>query len=103
MIGGLIIIAAAGRWEARIGIPGSKHIYLGLHDDEDSAARAYDSALVRPRFLASCKAQAVHSSLSPLLAATLCMCVIDHTSICIYHAALRQAMATSTLQCGRCG
>ena len=35
-----------GRWEARIGIPGSKHIYLGLHDDEDSAAKAYDSALV---------------------------------------------------------
>ena len=36
----------AGRWEARIGIPGSKHIYLGLHNDENGAARAYDSALV---------------------------------------------------------
>ena len=36
----------AGRWEARIGIPGSKHIYLGLHNSEDSAAKAYDSALV---------------------------------------------------------
>ena len=36
-----------GRWEARIGMPGSKHIYLGLFDDEASAARAYDRALVR--------------------------------------------------------
>ena len=40
-----------GRWEARIGIPGSKHIYLGLHSDEDGAARAYDGALV---LLTSC-------------------------------------------------
>lgn len=39
-------ILHAGRWEARIGIPSSKHIYLGLHCDEDTAARAYDSALV---------------------------------------------------------
>lgn len=39
----------AGRWEARIGIPGSKHIYLGLFEAEQDAARAYDSALVRLR------------------------------------------------------
>ncbi len=25
---------AAGRWEARIGIPGSRHIYLGLYNEE---------------------------------------------------------------------
>ena len=39
----------AGRWEARIGIPGSKHIYLGLFNLEKGAAQAYDCALVRLR------------------------------------------------------
>ena len=39
--------ACAGRWEARIGIPGSKHIYLGLFNEEREAARMYDAALVR--------------------------------------------------------
>lgn len=38
-----------GRWEARIGIPGSKHIYLGLFNLEKEAAQAYDRALVRLR------------------------------------------------------
>ena len=38
-----------GRWEARIGMPGSKHIYLGLYNEEGAAARAYDRALVRLR------------------------------------------------------
>lgn len=38
-----------GRWEARIGMPGSKHIYLGLYNDERDAACAYDRALVRLR------------------------------------------------------
>ena len=38
-----------GRWEARIGMPGSKHIYLGLYNEEAAAARAYDRALVRLR------------------------------------------------------
>jgi len=38
-----------GRWEARIGMPGSKHIYLGLYNEESAAARAYDRALVRLR------------------------------------------------------
>ncbi len=42
--------ANAGRWEARIGIPGSKHIYLGLFNEEREAARMYDAALVRPFF-----------------------------------------------------
>jgi len=39
----------SGRWEARIGVPGAKHIYLGLFMDEKEAARAYDRALVRLR------------------------------------------------------
>ena len=39
----------SGRWEARVGVPGSKHVYLGLYDSEEAAARAYDSSLVRLR------------------------------------------------------
>jgi hypothetical protein len=39
----------SGRWEARIGIPGSKHVYLGLFVEEKLAAQAYDQALVRLR------------------------------------------------------
>ena len=39
----------SGRFEARIGIPGSKHIYLGIHTDEKEAAVCYDRALVRLR------------------------------------------------------
>lgn len=39
----------SGRWEARIGIPGSKHIYLGLFNEEKEAAQSYDRALVRLR------------------------------------------------------
>lgn len=38
-----------GRWEARIGIPGSKHVYLGLYSQELEAARVYDRALIRLR------------------------------------------------------
>eukprot|EP00198_Chlamydomonas_reinhardtii_P010956 XP_001700293.1 basal body protein [Chlamydomonas reinhardtii] len=37
----------SGRWESRIGIPGSKHIYLGLFEGERDAAAAYDRSLVR--------------------------------------------------------
>ena len=33
------ILACAGRWEARIGVPGSKHIYLGLFASEREAAK----------------------------------------------------------------
>jgi AP2-like factor (euAP2 lineage) len=29
----------SGRWEARIGVPGSKHIYLGLFASEREAAK----------------------------------------------------------------
>ena len=38
-----------GRWEARIGMPGSRHIYLGLYNEEAEAAKAYDRALVKLR------------------------------------------------------
>ena len=37
----------SGRWEARIGVPGAKHVYLGLFSHEKEAAQAYDRALVR--------------------------------------------------------
>ena len=40
---------AAGRYEARIGIPGSRHLYLGLFNSEIDAAKMYDRALVRLR------------------------------------------------------
>eukprot|EP00891_Asterochloris_glomerata_P008473 jgi/Astpho2/8473/e_gw1.00124.8.1_t len=37
-----------GRWEARVGLPGThKHIYLGLFCEEAEAARAYDRSMVR--------------------------------------------------------
>ncbi|EFJ45630.1 pathogenesis-related genes transcriptional activator [Volvox carteri f. nagariensis] len=39
----------SGRWEARIGIPGSKHIYLGLFESERDAAASYDRSLLRLR------------------------------------------------------
>ncbi|KAK9837035.1 hypothetical protein WJX81_008506 [Elliptochloris bilobata] len=35
-----------GRWEVRIGLKGSKHVYLGLHTSEVDAAKVYDRALV---------------------------------------------------------
>ena len=41
-----IVAHKSGRWEARIGVPGSKHIYLGLYDRDNNAAKAYDRALV---------------------------------------------------------
>lgn len=37
----------SGRFEARIGIAGNKHVYLGLFHKEADAARAYDQAVVR--------------------------------------------------------
>jgi hypothetical protein len=38
-----------GRWEARLGVPGQRHVYLGLFACEEDAAKAYDRALVRIR------------------------------------------------------
>ncbi|CAD7704175.1 unnamed protein product, partial [Ostreobium quekettii] len=38
-----------GRWESRIGVHGSRHIYLGLYLHEETAAKHYDRALVRLR------------------------------------------------------
>jgi hypothetical protein len=49
MAGNSCITGTAGRWEARIGVPGNKHVYLGQFNDEAEAARAYDAALVRLR------------------------------------------------------
>lgn len=40
------LAALAGRWEVRIGLKGSKHVYLGLHSSEVDAAKVYDRALV---------------------------------------------------------
>jgi hypothetical protein len=37
------------KWEARMGISGHKHVYLGLHNTEAEAAKAYDRALVRSK------------------------------------------------------
>ena len=42
----MLACALAGRWEVRIGLRGSKHVYLGLHSSEVEAARVYDRALV---------------------------------------------------------
>ena len=39
-------VRSPGRWEVRIGLRGSKHVYLGLHTSEVEAARVYDRALV---------------------------------------------------------
>jgi len=41
---------AQGRWEARIGqLVGKKYRYLGLYDNENEAAQAYDREAVRQK------------------------------------------------------
>lgn len=42
-----VTLHPSGRWESRIGIHGNRHIYLGLYDDQEEAAKHYDRALVR--------------------------------------------------------
>ena len=43
------VSGASGRWEARLGLPGRAHMYLGLHENEEEAARAVDRALLQVR------------------------------------------------------
>jgi hypothetical protein len=60
-------------------MPGSKHIYLGLYNEEAAAARAYDRALVRLRgpgaatnyALANCGAVQLFDSPPPSLTHSL--------------------------------
>jgi len=48
-----VTLHPGGRWEARLGVPGQRHCYLGLFPDEETAARAYDRALVMMKGVAA--------------------------------------------------
>lgn len=42
-----VFLWTTGRWEARIGVPGSKHIYLGLFTSEREAAKVCHAILLQ--------------------------------------------------------
>jgi hypothetical protein len=53
----------SGRWESRIGVPGSKHVYLGLFNDEMAAAQV---RLPTPWLVGRSDTAACHTATGPV-------------------------------------